>query len=188
MEKVIQALQFVETYDWNNETYYKFNIWFEDGEQGIVSAKSENPRYKVGDTVQVENRGPDKKTGETKFGVKPLDSGNKSYGGKKSYGNKNYKKNDESYAIGQRIGNSITNAQSYISATGEDFTYENLLDKARIVYKVAVTMEKAIKGASSGNTTPSKATPKPAPKPAPKPLPPSDIPVYDEDDGDDVPF
>ena len=49
-------------------------------------------------------------------------------------------------------------------------------------------MEKAIKGASSGNTTPSKATPKPAPKPAPKPLPPSDIPVYDEDDGDDVPF
>lgn len=50
----ITALEF--DHEWTNSfgTMYDFNISFDDGRSGQVSAKSQNPSYKVGDEVEVE--------------------------------------------------------------------------------------------------------------------------------------
>ena len=72
----VKTLEFSNSYPFNNKTYYQFNISFEDGKSGTVSALSQTPPYGVGDTVEVEPNG--EYQGVTKFKVKKSDGGNSS--------------------------------------------------------------------------------------------------------------
>lgn len=135
---------------------FPINLEFANGDKGQAYSPSANPPYNVGDEVDIEHY-KNSKNNIKQFKVKKADGGGGSQPASQptSQGSGG---RDSDYAIGNRIGMAINNATTILLAQGTEITVENYIKVTKVIYKVAILMEKGAKGGASVTTAASQAS------------------------------